>query len=178
MASAGVGHIVLEGVSVLAEDDSLSVSPERKGPADLNSGRIVVESWSVYSDIGEAEGFMLINIHELPGICELRLVQKVRIEQISVGEREVAEVIRSEYGESRTGWTAEVGDRERFVVVTVGKEEADRELALVGLQPIAVGHELFFIEGARDTEGTGSLGVKWLCRIDPLRRWNQVTSIS
>src|SRR5205823_1489594 len=132
---------------------------------------------SVDSNIGEVEGLVLIDIYELPRVCDLGLVQQMWAKQVSVRKREVAKMVGGKHREPGRGRATEVARWKGFVVVTVCEKEPHRDLAFVGLQPVAIGHELFFVECAWNAERTRALSVERLRRVDSLRSRNQVAAV-
>src|SRR5439155_5246399 len=177
MPAFGPHQVILKCVEVLGELKSLAVSPQGQAARDHDSGYVVVECWNVHSHIREVEGHLLIGIDELTVIGNLRLVKQIAGEQISMREREVPEVGGREEREARRCGRAKIVRRKRSVVMAVGKEEAGCELAFLGLQKIAIGHELLFRESAWRAECAGSLCGKGLARIDSLRPRYQIAAI-
>ena len=170
-------QIVLENVGILGHLDGLAVSAERERAADLNRRNRIVEGRRGDADIGEAESFLLIKVYELAVVRNLCLVEKIGAEQVRMGYRKIAEMVGSGYRKSGRRRTTKVGYRQRLLVMTIGKKEPHRHPALFRVEPVSIGHELLFVEGARNAEGTRALRVEWLGRVDSLRCGNEVAAI-
>src|SRR5262245_58643658 len=108
---------------------------------------------------------------------EFELVKQCWTDGIDVRDRQIPHLIVGRYWKARRGGSAEIGCRERRILVAVRKKESARELAVCGMNEVDVDYELIFVESRRFTEARESPQRKRLCGVDRLRGGDHETAV-
>ena len=152
MAAVDPGEAILEDKCVLLGIRTLAIPADIETSLNTDIRHIVDKRCSRDANLREAKWHRLRDVDIGAVEAKLRLVHPAGVENISVGQRKISELVRLILRRPGKRVSKKVRLRQGDCLLAVGEKETRVNFTFLGLQKIQVGYELVFVESTRGAE--------------------------
>ena len=142
----------MEDKCVLLSIRTLAIPADIETSLNTDIRHIVDKRCSGDTNIREAKRHRLRDVDIGAVEAKLRLVHPTGVENISVGQRKISELVRLILRRPGKRVSKKVRPWQGDCLLAVGEKETRVNLTFLGLQEIQVGYELVFVESTRGAE--------------------------